>query len=64
MSSEPGAGEGTTLGPGKGQLPGAGEAPGPCGAQGGYCTLRGYLVASVFGPLVVLLVAVHVVTRH
>ncbi|XP_042749590.1 uncharacterized protein LOC122192958 isoform X1 [Lagopus leucura] len=64
MSSEPHVGEGTTPDPGKGQLLDAGGSPGPCGAQGGYCTLRGYLVAAVFGPLVVLLVAVHVVTRR
>lgn len=64
MSSEPYAGGGTTPGPGNGQLPDAGGSPGPCGAQGGYCILRGYLVAAVFGPLVILLVVVHVVTRH
>ncbi|XP_021232417.1 uncharacterized protein LOC110387972 [Numida meleagris] len=63
-SAEPRNGGGTTPGPGRGQIPGAGGAPGLCGTRGGYCTLRGYLVAAVFGPLVVLLVAVHVVTRH
>ncbi|XP_031462165.1 uncharacterized protein LOC116237257 isoform X2 [Phasianus colchicus] len=63
VSSEPHAGGGTTPDPGKGQLLDAGGSLGPCGVQGGYCTFRGYLVAAVFGPLVVLLVAVHVVTR-
>ncbi|XP_015739808.1 uncharacterized protein LOC107324361 [Coturnix japonica] len=64
MSSESHTVGRTTLGPSKGQVPDAGGAPGLCGAQGGYCTLKGYLIAAVFGPLVVLLVAVHVVTRH
>ncbi|KAM6038184.1 uncharacterized protein LJ206_000345 [Theristicus caerulescens] len=42
---------------------GAGGGPGACGARDRYCAVKGYLVAAIFGPLLMLVVAIHVVTR-
>ncbi|XP_027766339.1 uncharacterized protein LOC114072666, partial [Empidonax traillii] len=54
--TEPRPGDPTRPGTGGGGL-------GTCGGWRHYCELKGYLVAAVLGPLLVLLVAVHLVTR-
>ena len=61
--TEPSAGDTATQGAGGGQPPGGGGGPGVCGVQDRYCVVKGYLVAAVFGPLLMLMAAVHVVTR-
>ncbi|XP_050186275.1 uncharacterized protein LOC126647788 [Myiozetetes cayanensis] len=61
--TEPRPGDPTTPGTGGGQPPGGREGLGTCGGWRHYCVLKGYLVAAVLGPLLVLLVIVHLVTR-
>lgn len=48
-------------GAGGGQPPGGSGGPGVCRVQDRYCVVKGYLVAAVFGPLLILVAAVHVV---
>lgn len=53
--TEPGAGDAMPQGEGGG--------PGTCRMQDRYCVVKGYLVAAVLGPLLMLVAAVHIVTR-
>ncbi|XP_014814020.1 PREDICTED: uncharacterized protein LOC106897721 [Calidris pugnax] len=62
-TTEPCAGDATTQGEGGGQPPGGGGGTGRCGVWDHYCVVKGWLVATIFGPLLILVVAVHVVTR-
>ncbi|KAM6190409.1 uncharacterized protein WM294_013906 [Sarcoramphus papa] len=61
--TEPSAGDTATQGASGVQPPGGGGGPGVCGVQDRYCVVKGYLVAAVFGPLLMLMAAVHVMTR-
>ncbi|KAM8986247.1 uncharacterized protein PRD47_018509 [Ara ararauna] len=56
-SSEPGAGDTVT------QDTGGRQPPVSCRAQDHYCLVKGYLMAGVFVPLVLLVAAVHIMTR-
>lgn len=62
-ATEPRAGDTPTPGAGGGQPPGDGGGPEVCGVRDRYCVVKGYLVATIFGPLLILVAAVHVVTR-
>ncbi|KAK4807801.1 hypothetical protein QYF61_023634 [Mycteria americana] len=62
-ASQPHAGDATTQGTGGGQPPGGSGGPGACGVRDGYCAVKGYLVAAVFGPLLILVATIHVMTR-
>jgi len=62
-ATEPRAGDATTQGAGGGQPPGDGRGPGVCEARGHYCVVKGYLVATILGLLLMLVAAVHVMTR-
>ncbi|XP_074665555.1 uncharacterized protein LOC141916704 [Strix aluco] len=61
--TKPPAADTVTWGAGWGQPPGNGGGSGGCGVQDQYCVVKGYLVAAVFGPLLMLVVAIHIVTR-
>ncbi|XP_074784878.1 uncharacterized protein LOC141971435 [Athene noctua] len=61
--TEPRAADTVTWGAGGGQPPGNGGGSGGCGVQDRYCVVKGYLVAAVFGPLLLLVVAIHIMTR-
>ncbi|XP_027525424.1 uncharacterized protein LOC113960203 [Corapipo altera] len=61
--TEPRAGDPTRQDTDLGQPPEGRGGPGTCGGWGHYCELKGYLVAAVLGPLLVLVVTVHLVTR-
>lgn len=56
-ATEPSAGDTGT------QDTGGGQPPRPCRAQDRYCLVKGYLMAGIFVPLVLLVAVVHVVTR-
>lgn len=62
-TTKPYARDAVTEGEGGGQPPGGGGGPGTCGVQDRYCVVKGYLVTAVFGPLLMLVAAVHVATR-
>ncbi|XP_065516282.1 uncharacterized protein LOC136004086 isoform X1 [Lathamus discolor] len=77
-ASVPGTGDtkgpiGSTVDPHGALEPGAGDTgkqdtggrqpPGSCWAQDRYCLVKGYLMAGVFVPLVLLVAAVHIMTR-
>lgn len=62
-TTKPYARDAVTEGEGGGQPPGGGGGPGTCRVQDRYCVVKGYLVAAVFGPLLMLVAAVHVATR-
>lgn len=53
----------TTQGAGGGQPPGHGGGAGGCGLGDSYCAVKGYLVATVLGLLLLLVAAVHIMTR-
>ncbi|XP_027636447.1 uncharacterized protein LOC114010995 [Falco peregrinus] len=52
-----------TQGTGGGQPLDKGGRSGMCPAQNGYCVVKGYLVAVIFGLLLLVVAAVHIVTR-
>ncbi|XP_072702575.1 uncharacterized protein [Ciconia boyciana] len=62
-ASEPHAGDATTQSTGGGQPPGSNGGPGACGVRDHYCAVKGYLVAAVFGPLLILVATIHIMTR-
>ncbi|XP_074931110.1 uncharacterized protein LOC142048288 [Phalacrocorax aristotelis] len=61
--TEPWTGDITTEGAGGGEPPGGSSGMGVCRAPGQYCVVKGYCVAAVFGPLLILVATVHFVTR-
>lgn len=61
--TEPDAGDTGTQGTGGGQPPGGSSGPEACRVQDYYCVVKGYLMATVFGLLLMLVATVHIVTR-
>lgn len=61
--TEPHVRHAATQGAGGGQPPGSGGGTAACGVQSRYCVVKGYLMATIFVPLLVLVVTIHVMTR-